>query len=223
MAKAPFKSVEKLQRLLREVPLGPLTAAHIEDVAKLHYRLLPWSFNGQFGESHIVDLYRALSRSPHFFGYVSYQDCRLVGFVTGTMDFRETRGRIVEVYRRRLGRMCWIFLRHPRFLLAALESKFLVPSIFRRYGTRAEWLTFVTDTGTGSVGPLVAMRLIEAIQEHFQSARVSCYMAQGFKDNPPAMKMYKKLGWRIVATLPMHNIYLYPTTPPLNGQSGGAQ
>lgn len=211
MVEAPFKSVKKLERLLKEIPLEQLNEIHIEDVAKLHYNLLPWSFNGQFGESHIVDLYKALSRSPHFFGYVCYQDRKLMGFVTATMDYRDTRRRIMEVYRRKLGRMCWIFLRHPRFFLAALESKFLVPPIFRRYGTRAEWLTFVTDTLTGSVGPLVAMKLIEAVREHFESAGVPCYMAQGFKDNPPAMKMYKKLGWRIVATLPMHNIYHYPT------------
>jgi hypothetical protein len=107
--------------------------------------------------------------------------------------------------------MLSIFLRHPTYFLAALESRFLVPRIFYRYKTRAEWLTFVTDTRTGTLGPLVAMRLIAAVRQHFFSAGVGCYMAQGFKDNPPAMRMYEKLGWRIVATLPMHNIYHYPT------------
>jgi RimJ/RimL family protein N-acetyltransferase len=55
------------------------------------------------------------------------------------------------------------------------------------------------------------MRLIDAVRERFFSTGVRCYMAQGFKDNPPAMRMYEKLGWRVVATLPMHNIYYYPT------------
>jgi GNAT superfamily N-acetyltransferase len=206
-----FKHSERIERLLKDVRLEPLSFAHLEDVARLHYKLLPWSFNGQFGEAHIIDLYRALGRSPNFFGYVYYRDGRLIGFVTATTDYRDTRGHILDAYRKKLSKMVWIFLRHPVFLLAALESKFLVPIIFRRYNTRAEWLTFVTDTTTGTIGPLVAMRLIDAVREHFFSAGVDCYMAQGFKDNPPAMKMYEKLGWRVVATLPMHNIYYYPT------------
>ena len=48
-----------MQRLLEDIPLEPLSPSHIEDVARLHYRLLPWSFNGQFGEAHIIDLYSA--------------------------------------------------------------------------------------------------------------------------------------------------------------------
>lgn len=211
-----FKHGERIERLLEEIRLEPLSATHLEDVAKLHYRLLPWSFNGQFGEKHIIDLYKALWHSPHFFGYVYYRDDRLMGFVTATTDYRDTRNHIMGVYRKRLPRLLWIFLRHPAFLLAALESKFLVPRIFRRYETNAEWLTFVTDTTTGTLGPLVAMRLIDAVREHFRSTGVACYMAQGFKDNPPAMKMYEKLGWRVVATLPMHNIYYYPTENPAN-------
>ena len=177
----------------------------------LHYRLLPWSFNGQFGEHHIIDLYKALAQSPNFFGYVYYKGDQLLGFVTATTNYRDTRNHITSVYLKRLPKMLWIFLRRPNYLFAALESKFLVPRIFHRHRTNAEWLTFVTDTATGTIGPLVAMRLIDAVREHFHSAGIACYMAQGFKDNPPAIKMYEKLRWRVVATLPMHNIYYYTT------------
>lgn len=202
---------DRTRRLLGEIELERLAPCHLEDVAKLHYRLLPWSFNGQFGEVHIVELYKVLAACPNFFGYVYYRDGHLLGFVTATTNGEETRRRIVGVYRKRLGRMLRIFLQRPAFLLAALESKFIVPRIFRRFGTRAEWLTFVTDTTTGTLGPLVAMRLIEAVREHFARTGIACYMAQGFRDNPPAMKMYEKLGWHVVARLVMHNIYRYPT------------
>jgi GNAT superfamily N-acetyltransferase len=211
MTSISFKHSERVERLLRDIVLEPLSSDHLEDVAKLHYGLLPWSFNGQFGEAHIIDLYKALGNSSHFFGYVYYRDGHLLGFVTATTDYRDTRNHLLGVYRKKLFKMLWIFLCHPAYLLAALESRFLVPRVFRRYGTHAEWLTFVTDTTTGTLGPLVAMRLIDAVREHFFSVGVGCYMAQGFKDNPPAMRMYEKLGWRIVATLPMHNIYYYPT------------
>jgi hypothetical protein len=206
-----FKHSERIERLLGDIPLEPLSSKHLDDIAKLHYRLLPWSFNGQFGEAHIIDLYKALGQSPNFFGYVYYRNGQLLGFVTATTDYRNTRKHLLGVYRKKVLKMLSIFLRHPTYFLAALESRFLVPRIFYRYKTRAEWLTFVTDTRTGTLGPLVAMRLIAAVRQHFFSAGVGCYMAQGFKDNPPAMRMYEKLGWRIVATLPMHNIYHYPT------------
>ena len=205
------KHSERIEQLLADIKVEPLSSVHLKDMAILHYRLLPWSFNGQFGEAHIIDLYAALWQSPHFFGYVYYVNGRLLGFVSATTDFRDTRNSLLGVYRKKLVKMLWIFLRHPTYLWSALESRFLVPRIFRRYGTRAEWLTFVTDTTIGSLGPLVAVRLIDAVREHFFSTKIDCYMAQGFKDNPPAMKMYQKLGWRIVATLPMHNIYYYPT------------
>lgn len=206
----------RIDRFLEDIRLEPLSTAHLEDVAKLHYRLLPWSFNGQFGEKHIIELYEALGRSPHFFGYVYYKDAQLIGFVTATTDYRDTRNHIMGVYRKRLIRLLWVFLRHPTFLFAALESKFLVPRVFSRYEATAEWLTFVTDTTKGTLGPFVAMRLINAVREHFGSTGATCYMAQGFKDNPPAMKMYEKLGWRVVATFPIHNIYYYPTKNPAN-------
>jgi hypothetical protein len=211
MVGSTFKHGERIERLLNEIPLEPLSSEHLEDIAKLHFRLLPWSFNGQFGEAHIIELYKTLGKSPHFFGYVHYQDGHLLGFVTASTDCRDTRNHLLGIYRKKIFKMLSIFLRHPSYFLAALESRFLVPRIFKRFKTHAEWLTFVTDTRSGSLGPLVAMRLIAAVRQHFFSAGVACYMAQGFKDNPPAMRMYEKLGWRVVATLPMHNIYYYPT------------
>ena len=219
MTDPSFRYSERVEQLLGELRLERLSSASLEDVARLHYRLLPWSFNGQFGEKHIIDLYKALAHSPYFFGYLYYREGRLVGFATATTDYRETRNHIMAVYRKRLARMLWVFIRQPSFLLAALESKFLVPRVFRRYDTNAEWLTFVTDTSTGSIGPLVAMRLINVVRDHFRSVGATCYMAQGFKDNPPAMKMYEKLHWRVVATLPMHNIYCYPTEISANAET----
>ena len=115
------------------------------------------------------------------------------------------------IYYKKLFKLLLIFLRHPGFLLAAVESGYLIPKIFRRYGTRAEWLTFVTDTTVSSLGPLIALRLIDAVRTRFLSEGVDCYLAQGYKRNPPAMKMYEMLDWRIIATFPMHNIYCYST------------
>lgn len=211
MVGSTFKHSERIDRLLNEIPLELLSSNHLEDVAKLHFRLLPWSFNGQFGEAHILDLYKSLERSPHFFGYVHYQGGHLLGFVTATTDWRDTRNHLVGVYRKKVFKMLSIFLRHPSYFWAAFESRFLVPRIFQRFKTNAEWLTFVTDTRSEVLGPLVAMRLIAAVRQHFFSNGIAYYMAQGFKNNPPAMRLYEKLGWRVVATLPMHNIYHYPT------------
>lgn len=198
--------------VLAQIRLEPLTAAHIKDVAELHFKQLSWSFNGQFGQDHILELYHALSKSRHFFGYVYYAKGELLGFVTATSDYADTRRLVTKVFQRKIWKAFTVFVRHPRFLLTAIESKFVVPLVFRRYGTRAEWLTFVTDTSRAYFSPLVALKLIEALNDHFKNAGVRIYMAQGYKNNPKAMRYYEKLRWRVATPLLMHNIYYYTTT-----------
>jgi GNAT superfamily N-acetyltransferase len=201
----------RAEQLLNEIHLVPLSPSHIDDIARLHYRILPWSFNGQFGQAHITDLYRALCRSPYFFGYVYYRGGEIVGFVTATSDFEDTRRHVLNIFKHKIWQSLKIFMRHPRFFLTAFESKLLVPLVFRRFGCRAEWLTFVTDTEKSYLVPLVAMRMIDQVRKHFSDIGVKAYMAQGFRDNPRAIQLYEKLRWRVVARLPMHNIYYYPT------------
>jgi len=197
--------------VLAQIQPKPLTVAHIRDVAELHFKQLPWSFNGQFGKEHILELYTALAASPHFFGYVFYVEGRLLGFVTATTDYADSRRLLSKVFNRKIWALLKVFARHPRFLLTALESKFLVPLVFRWHGARAEWLTFVTDTSQAYLGPFVALRLIEALNEHMSMAGIRVYMAQGYKNNPKAMRYYEKLRWRVAASLLMHNVYCWTT------------
>ncbi len=210
-AKGAFSGLNtgRIKRLMDEIKPEPLEARHLNDLAELHYRQLPWSLNGQFGREHINDLYRALFSCPYFFGYVYYSNGRLVAFVTATTDYRETRKRIMTAYRGKVLQMLHVILRHPRFFWALVESKFIVPFIFRQYNARAEWLTFITADGTHFLSPFVSLKLMEHLRLHYQRAGIPFYMAQGFKDNPKAMRMYEKLDWRIVSRLLMHNIYHY--------------
>jgi hypothetical protein len=196
-------------RLYDSIEPIPMQKNHVEDVARLHFRELSWSMNGHFGPGHILELYEALADSPHFFGYVYYAKGALIGFATGTTDFQETRLRIMQVYRRKMPTVLRILIRNPKFLLAALESKYLVPPLFRRLGTSAEWLTFVTDTRSSYLAPFVSMKLIDSIKKHFQKAGVSRYVAQGYKFNPKAMRLYEKLKWQVANVLIVHVIYQY--------------
>lgn len=210
---AQVRTPSRISHLLQEIVPLRLGAEHVADIARLHFRELSWSLNGQFGQDHIYDLYRALAESPHFFGYAYYASGELIGFVTGTTDFEDTRRRIMPIYRRKIGRMLQILLRNPRFLIAALESRFLVPPAFRSLRTKAEWLTFITDTRKGYIAPFVALRLIDSIRDHFREIGVNGYVAQGYKINPKAMALYRKLRWRVAKRLFMHVIYYYPTDP----------
>ena len=201
----------RLAGILEGIRIEPVGAAHLKEIAELHFGQLSWSFSGQFGQGHILELYQAIARSPHFFGYACYGRGELLGFVTATTDYEDTRRLAVEVFRRKLPRALWVFARSPRFLLTALESRFAVPLVFRRFGARAEWLTFVTDTSKGYISPFVALRLISALNDHFRDAGIAIYMAQGFKNNPKAMRYYEKLKWRVAQPLLMHNVYYYTT------------
>lgn len=205
---------QRLTNILAQIQPEPITTAHLRDVAELHFRQLSWSFNGQFGESHILELYEALSRSKHFFGYVYYNKGELFGFVTATTDYADTRRFVIDVFRKKILQTVGVFLKHPRFFLTALESRFIVPLVFRWFSTRTEWLTFVTDTSKAYLSPFVALKLIDALNEHFKKAGIPLYMAQGFKNNPKAIRYYEKLKWRVALPLLMHNVYYYVTTKP---------
>ena len=203
---------QRLNGVLSHLQPEPLRHKHLVDIAELHYRELFWSFNGQLGPKHILELYEALYQSKQFFGYVYYHSGQLLGFITATRDYEDTRRLVMEVYNKKLLKVLQVFVQHPRFFLAALESKFIVPLVFKWFGTRAEWLTFVTDTTKSYIGPFVALRLIEVLNNHFRDADIRVYMAQGFKNNPKAMRYYEKLNWRVAASLLMHNVYYYATT-----------
>lgn len=207
----PVIDNQRLGGILAYIQPEPLRHEHLADIADLHYRQLSWSFNGQFGPAHILELYEALYQSKHFFGYVYYNGGQLLGFVTATNEYADTRRLIMGVFKRKIMEVLKVFVRHPRFFLTALESKFVVPLVFRWFSTRAEWLTFVTDTTKGYISPFVALKLIEVLNNHFKNAGVCVYMAQGFKNNPKAMRYYEKMEWRVAAPLLMHNVYYYDT------------
>lgn len=204
----------RCQHFLDALDLRKLTAEHLTEVSRLHHKELFWSFNGQLGSAHIRELYEELVRNPHFFGYVIVHKGQLLGFVTGTSNSREMRKSIRKVYERKLTRVAALLLRRPSFLLGVLESLFLVPIEFKRHNTNAEWLTFVTNTEATYLTPLVAIKLIDAVRNHFRECGMHTYLAQGVKQNPKAMRLYDKLGWEVTNRLFVHNIYLYRSTAP---------
>jgi hypothetical protein len=214
---AALQSQDRLSRsqhLLDALDLREMTAEHLAAVSQLHHKELFWSFNGQLGSSHIHELYEELGRNPYFFGYVIVRRGQLLGFVTGTSDSGEMRSSIRKVYERKFARVAALLLRRPGFLLGVLESLFIVPRAFKRHNTKAEWLTFVTDTEAGYLTPLVAIKLIDAVRNHFRELGTHSYLAQGVKQNPKAMRLYEKLGWEVTNRLFVHNIYLYRSTAP---------
>ncbi len=211
------QSEQRLSRgrdFLDQLDLREMTIEHLDDISRLHHKELSWSFNGQLGPVHIQKLYKALLSDPHFFGYVVVRNNRLLGFVTATTNSGEMRKKIRGVYERKIVQVALLLLRHPTFLLGVLESLFVVPVAFKRHDTKAEWLTFVTDTEGGYLTPLVAMKLIDAIRDHFRDRGTHTYLAQGVKQNPKAMRLYSKLGWEVTNRLFVHNIYLYRSTAP---------
>lgn len=211
----PFAGINtaRIQRLMDEIIPEPLEWRHLEDLAGLHARQLSWSLNGRMGPEHITDLYRALFSCPCFFGYAWSYNGRLAAFVTATTDYRSTRRHIMSAYKGKMLALLRVALRRPRFIVALLESRFVVPVIFHQHEARGEWLTFITADDNHFLTPFASLKLMDHLRRHYQDRGIGHYMAQGFKDNPKAMRMYEKLGWNIVARLPMHNIYRYSSAP----------
>ena len=198
-----------MNSLINSIHLEPIKPGHLDDMATLHYKMLKWSFNGQLGVQHIKDLYSSLLANTDIFGFVYYHDDQLIGFTTATTDSEVIRGSILKVYRKRFFRCLLKVLMNPQYIIDLLESKYLVPRLCRRYGTKAEWLTFVTDTTKPLLSPVVAIKLIDSVHNHFKRLGVGCYMAQGVKNNPKAMAFYRRLGWKLAKSFHSHNVYLF--------------
>lgn len=199
----------RTHHFLEQIKVVPLETAHLKDIAGLHYQMLPWSFNGQMGPTHIYDLYANLLQDRNAFGCVCYVNNQLMGFVTATLNSKSTRIHIQKAYLSKFFKVLFALLLSPKTLLIILESKFLVPRIFEKHHCKAEWLTFICDTHHSFISPFVAAKLMSQLNKDLAERQVKFYMAQGIKDNPPAMKFYKALNWKILKKLFMHNIYYF--------------
>jgi hypothetical protein len=200
--------------LLKSLLVSPIGPEHVDDLASLHYSELYWSFNGQLGLDHIKGLYATLVKSPFFFGHIIFSHGAAVGFTTATTNIAAMRRDIAGAYRGKRTALFSYLLRHPIAAIGVFESLFLVPFFFKRAGASAEWLTFITDTKAGFIAPLAALRLIDAVRDEFKARGVEVYAAQVVKKNPRAMFLYKKLGWKVGASLAIHNIYVYRSDAP---------
>lgn len=200
---------QRTQRFLEQIQVVPLEVNHLDDLARLHYDMLPWSFNGQMGPAHIRDLYSNILNDENVFGSVCYMNNELMGFLTATMNSKATRQNIQKAYLSKLFKIAWALFKSPKTLCIILESKFLVPRIFKQANCEVEWLTFICNTKHSFISPFVAIKLMSQLNQDLSRRQVKYYMAQGIKDNPPAMKFYKALNWKIAKRLFMHNIYYF--------------
>ena len=185
-----------------------MTRDNLDDIVDLHLKILSWSVNGQLGRDHIHELYSNLFNNPHFFGYVYYYKNDLIGFSTATTDYGETRKSIMQVFRKKVLSILTKNVFHPKLMIGFFESRFIVPRVYNKLNVKAEWLTFVTDITKTFLSPFVAAKLIEETDKHFKKLGMN-YIAQGVKKNPKAINYYKKLNWKMVKALFVHNIYLF--------------
>lgn len=199
----------RTQHFLEQIQVVPLETRHLKDMAQLHYQMLPWSFNGQMGANHVYDLYSNVLNDKNVFGSVCYVNGQLMGFLTATMNSKSTRHHIQKAYLSKFFKIVWALIKSPKTVFIILESKFLVPRIFQQHNCKVEWLTFICNTKHSFISPFVAVKLMAQLNKDLAARQVTHYMAQGIKDNPPAMKFYQALNWKIVKRLFMHNIYYF--------------
>ena len=194
---------------MEQINVVPLERHHLKDISGLHFQMLPWSFNGQLGQTHIQNLYSALLNDAHVFGSVCYVNNQIMGFLTITNNSKVTRLEIQKVYINKFLKIFMTLILNPKALLTILESKFLVPSVFAKFNCQAEWLTFICNTEHNFLSPFVAAKLMQVMNTDLQNRGIKYYMAQGVRNNPPALKYYQALNWKIVKKLFMHNIYYF--------------
>jgi hypothetical protein len=190
--------------------IEPMTGRDIADVVVLHRRSINWSMTSRLGEEHVRALYGSLLAQPHFFGFVCREQNRLIGFTTATFDYRATRAILGRLYGRHFARILLMALANPLDLINILESRLLIPRLFSKFDTRAEWLSLVADAAEAQLAPAATVALIRQVRAAFRDAGVDCFLGQSYARNKVQLrKLYGLFGGTVVRRLLVNDFYVF--------------
>jgi hypothetical protein len=181
------------------------------DLARLHFDILNWSFTGKLGIGFIENLYRTiLSHKDIFFGVALYdRNNRLVGFSIATIDYHKAREIISPLYKKLLFRVFINALTNFSFFLIMLESKFVIPPIYKKYGIYAEWLVFITDTKDKAIYLPASIALCRYMIREFKKRNILKVIGQFYSNQDKLIGFYQMIGGRIVNKLLVNQLIVY--------------
>jgi hypothetical protein len=180
----------------------------LHDIADLHYKVLHWSVNARLGRDHIRGLYASMIELPSTFGFVYYQQDRLIAFIMGTLDSREIRTGLPSNFNLpKLLRLTINVLKRPQDAVDIVETAYVIPRFLGKYGTKPELSTWVSDTDH-PLSPFAAIQCMNAAQKHILDQGYTHCVAQVLKENVAPNKFYARTQSTIIKSLPKNNVYL---------------
>jgi hypothetical protein len=190
--------------------LEPMSVADVGAIAALHRRSIDWSMTSRLGYEYVCSLYEALLAQPQFFGYVCREANEIVGFSTATFDYTTTRAVLGKLYGQRLPRILFMAITNPKNLANLIESRFLLPRLFARVDTLAEWLSLVTDERQPQLAPAATVALIRQIRETFREGGVKYFVGQSYARNRQQLrKLYGHFGGTVMCRLWINDFYVF--------------
>jgi len=181
------------------------------DLARLHFDILNWSFTGKLGIAFVENLYKTiLSHKDLFFGVALYdRNNRLAGFSIATNDYNKTRKIITPLYKKVIHKVVLNALTNFSFFLIMLESRFVIPSIYEKYGIRAEWLVFITDIRDKSMYLPASISLCKHMIREFKKRNIETVIGQFYSNQDKLIGFYQMVGGRIVNKLLVNHLIVY--------------
>lgn len=161
-------------------------------VAKIHMEALDIGFLSNFGKKFLSILYEGISQSEYGFGFVSYENSQIVGFVTGASS---TKTLMQDVYRKNK----WKFLKAVFFKVLRRPGTIRMISQSLHYSdvahdkVEAELLSIAIKEDFKNKG--MGKQLVLTLIQHFSEIGIPKFKVSVDQRLKGADKFYKALGF----------------------------
>jgi len=193
-----------------KIRVAPLTEKHAARAAQLHIEGIPTGFISSLGPRFVTELYKAIAKSRHAFGFIAEDDSgQVLGFIACADD-------VSKLYREA------IFLRGIPLLLPLLKhllspstvkhilQTLLYPKKVEEKFPPAEILSVAVDARARGRG--IGGRLMEAALAEIRRRKIPSVKVLVGENLEPANAYYQKWGFKLVGRIPHHghilNIYV---------------
>jgi hypothetical protein len=167
---------------------------HVNDVAYLHSKLMPYSLNSLMGSSRILNLYSKSLVNPAFIGFVAVTDEKVSAFITATSNYKKSAKFGIRTIN--FGDLKTLILFHnPLKTLLTILDTFEISFRVRGIANESFYLTsWGSDSrfGINSGGGQVFLKMLQSAKDSAQPN----ILADIRKSNTSVLAMYKNIGFK---------------------------
>jgi ribosomal protein S18 acetylase RimI-like enzyme len=180
------------------VVIRPLSDEYLESAAQLHQASLGYTVNSRLGLVHLRFLYQVMCADGDSYVGAAFQDTRLVGIVSGTLDAARLKSRLLEhISVSRAATIAMRLVLRPWLVVPLWQGTVVARPV--RVGA-GEVSAILTAIGVEPLfqGQGIGRQLVATLEAFFRRRGVRSYKLDTLEHNRKAIEFYRKLGfWEI--------------------------